>query len=344
VNYMQNSLFDLSYAWRQISKNPGFSLTVIATLALMVGLSTAVFSVLDAVLIRPLPYNHPERMVALQPYAPQGYTQPASFPEYSDWRRDNRVFSALAGYNTIFGGANLETPGGPVALNSVLTTDGFFDVFGVKPLIGRGFLPGEHQPGRNAVVVLSYEVWKAAFGGKAEAVGNKVNLDGRPFTIVGVMPPGFRFPINQLNAIYTPLNIAEDRRNTRGNHWLRTIARLRPGVTIAEAQASMNGLLGHYAQIYPDAKGRRLTLLDMTTFTVGNASATLRLLIYAVCALLAIGCVNVAALLLARGVKLEREMAVRSVLGAGRFGLMSQMLAESALDAVFGAAFGALVA
>jgi predicted permease len=334
---------DARYAWRQIGNNPAFSITVIITLALTVGLSTAVFSVLDAVLIRPLPYNRPDRIVALQTYAPQGYTQPASFPEYQDWRRDNQVFSSLAGYTNFFGDSNLETPSGPVALHAVHTTDGFFDIFGVKPMIGRGFLPGEDEPGANPVVVLSYEVWKSAFGGNTEIVGRNVRLDGKSATVVGVMPAGFRFPINEASAIYTPIYFAKERRG-RGNHWLRIIARLKQGVTIADAQSSMNGLFEHYAQVYPDTKGRRVKLLDMITFTVDNASAALRLLIYAVLALLAIGCVNVAGLLLARGVKLEREMAVRSVLGANRFVLMRQILAESVIYALAGAALGACLA
>jgi putative ABC transport system permease protein len=337
---MRNLVLDLHYAFRQMGKNLRFSITVVATLALTVGLATTVFSVLDAVLIRPLPYHQPNRIVALRPYSAQGYTDTASYPEYMDWRRDNRVFSALAGYNTTFGGANLETPGGPVALNSVLTTDGFFEVFEVKPLIGRTFVRGEDEPGRNAVVVLSYEVWKDAFGGRTEAVGSKVKLDGRPYTIIGVMPAGFRFPVNQTNAIYTPLTIPKERRYARGNHWLRTVARLKPGISQANAQASMDRLFADYARLYPDMKGRRMKLVDMVTFTVGNASAALRLLVFAVFALMAIGCVNVAGLLLARGVKLEREMAVRSVLGASRPRLLRQILTESALYAVFGAAFG----
>ncbi|HXE12142.1 MAG TPA: ABC transporter permease [Bryobacteraceae bacterium] len=340
---MANVQRDTCYAWRQIGKNPAFSATVIITLALTVGLSTAVFSVLDAVLIRPLPYNQPDRIVALQTYAPQGYTQPASFPEYQNWRRDNQVFSAMAGYANIFGGANLETPGGPVALHSVLTTDGFFDVFGVKPMIGRGFRPGEDEPGANPVAVLSYEVWKSAFSGNPDVAGTNVQLDGRPVTVVGVMPAGFRFPINETNAIYIPLNIPKERRSM-GNHWLRTVARLKAGITMAHAQSAMNALFTHYAQVYPGTKGRRVKLLDMTTFTVGNASAALRLLIYAVLVLLAIGCVNVAGLLLARGVKLEREMALRSVLGATRLALMRQILAESVIYAVIGAALGAWLA
>lgn len=251
---MRNFIPDLHYALRQMRKNAAFSVTVIATLALTVGLATTVFSVLDAVLIRPLPYRQPDRIVALQPYSPQGYTQPASFPEYVDWRRDNRVFSALAGYTTFFGGANLESPGGPVALNSVLATDGFFDVFEVKPLMGRTFMRGEDEPGRNAVAVLSYEVWKSAFGARREAIGSKVELDGRPYTIIGVMPAGFRFPVSQTNAVYIPLNLPKDRREERGNHWLLTVARLKSGVDLTDAQASMNRLLTDYTRIYPIRK------------------------------------------------------------------------------------------
>ena len=288
---MQNLLMDLRYAWRRIGKNPGFSLTVITTLALTVGLSTAVFSVLDAVLIGRFLTMSRSGLWRCSLTLRKGYRNPLHSPNIPTGEGTTAVFSALAGYNTIFGG---------VARNAKWTSGAKFRFDNRRFLRrvrreaigGPGFLPGEDEPGRNAVVVLSYEVWKAAFDGKPEAVGSKVDLDGRPFTIVGIMPPGFRFPVNQMNAIYTPLNIPKDRRDVRGNHWLRTIARLKPGATINGAQASMKGLLSHYAHIYPGAKGRRMKLLDMTAFTAGNASATLRLLIYAVCALLAIGCVK----------------------------------------------------
>jgi putative ABC transport system permease protein len=188
---------------------------------------SAVFSVIYAVLIRSLPYDHPEKIFYLNTYAPEGYQQPSSYPEYLDWRRENHVFSALAGFGTV--SSNFESPAGPVAVPTVATTDNFFDVFGVSPILGRTFAPGEDQPGKNDVVVLSYEVWQQDFGGQRTAVGQTVKLNGRPYTVIGVMPAGFRFPIASRNAIYTALHIPKALIEERGNHWLETIARLKAG-------------------------------------------------------------------------------------------------------------------
>src|SRR5271156_4248775 len=156
---MQSFLQDLRYAVRQLRKSPGFGMTVIATLALSIGITAAIFSVLYAMLIRPLPYNHPESIAALQPRSPQGYTQPASYPEYLDWRRMNHSLAVLAGYSS-FGTVNFEGPQGPIALHAVEATDNFFDVLRVGPILGRTFAPGEDQEGKNDVLVLSYEVWQ----------------------------------------------------------------------------------------------------------------------------------------------------------------------------------------
>ncbi len=216
---MTTFLYDLRYAIRQLRKSPGFTVTAVLTLALAVGAASAVFSVIYAVLIRPLPYDHPEKIFYLNSYALEGYQQPTSYPEYLDWRRENHSFSALAGFSAGFlpGSSNLEGPAGPVALSTVATTDNFFDVFGVHPLIGRTFAPGEDQPGKNDVVVLSYEVWQQNFGGKRNAIGQTVKLNGSPYTVIGVMPAGFRFPVNSRNAIYTPLHIPKA--------WTSSIAR-----------------------------------------------------------------------------------------------------------------------
>jgi putative ABC transport system permease protein len=334
---------DLPYAARQLRKNPWFSLAVIATLALTVGLSATVFSVVDAVLIRPLPYTQPDRLYSLATHAPEGYTQPASYPEYLDWRRDNHSFSALAAYNAATS-VNFEAPGGPVALSSVAGTDNFFDVFAVKPLLGRTFMAGEDLPGRNFVTVLSYEVWQKFFSGSPQALGAKVKINGHPYTVIGVMPAGFRFPISRLNAVYIPLSMTEQQREGRGNHWLPTVGRLKNGISPTEAQADFNRVLADLGRTYPDTMGRKAKLVDLLTFTVGNASAALRLLIYAVLVMVAIGCVNVAGLLLARGVRLQREIAVRSALGAAQSRLIAQTLSESVLYAVFGAAAGVALA
>jgi putative ABC transport system permease protein len=336
-------LSDLKYALRRLRKSPGFGAAVIATLALSIGITAAVFSVLYAMVIRPLPYRGADSIVTLAPRSPQGYTQPASYPEYLDWRRMNRTFSALAGYND-YSSVNFEGPAGPTALHAVQGTDNFFDVFGVSPVFGRTFAPGEDQDGKNDVVVLSYEVWRQFFGGDSAAVGRQVKLDGRPYTIIGVMPAGFRFPISRVNAVYTPLHLSKQQREGRGNHWLRTVALLKPGVTVKQAQGDMTKVLTDLGRTYPDTKGRTMELVPLATAILGETGSSLRLLLYAVLALLAIGCVNVAGLLLARGVKREREMALRAAVGADRLRLIRQIVTEALLFAFCGAVGGIALA
>jgi putative ABC transport system permease protein len=333
---------DFRYAIRQLRKNPGFAVTACLTLALTISVSTAVFSVIYAVVIRPLPYNHTEQIFNLQTWSPQGYTQPGSYPEYLDWRRENHVFSALAGYST--GTANFEGPSGPVARNLVQSTDNFFDVFGVNPALGRTFSPGEDQPGKDDVVVLSYEVWRQDFGAQAGALGQTIKLDGRPYSVIGVMPAGFRFPVGRREAVYTPLHITKDLSENRGSHWLPVIARLKPGVSEEQAQANMNQVLAGVGSAFPDSKGRRMKLQGIAEFVAGEDTKPLKLLLLAVVALLAIGCVNISGLLLARGVKREREIALRSAVGASRARILRQTFTEALLLAFLGAAAGTLLA
>ncbi|MFZ0862271.1 MAG: ABC transporter permease [Candidatus Sulfotelmatobacter sp.] len=339
---MAGLLQDIRYGLRAMRKAPGFSATTIVTLALAIGVTTAVFSVIDAVLIRPLPYDHPERILYLRTNSPQGYTQPAAYPEYLDWRRENQVFSALAGYS--HGSANFEGPAGPVALPNVSTTDSFFDVFRVQPLLGRTFAQGEDQPGKNDVAVLSYELWEQAFGKQNSAIGKTVKLDGRPYTVIGVMPAGFRYPVSMRSAIYTPLHIPKDLAEERRAHWMPVLARLKPGVSRAQAQAGMNRVMDDLGRAFPDTQGRWMELFEISNIVVGNTEQPLKVLVFAVLTLLAIGCVNVAGLLLARGVKREREVALRSAVGAGRWRIVRQMLTETLLLAIAGAAGGTLLA
>jgi putative ABC transport system permease protein len=339
---MESILQDLRYGLRQLRKTPAFGITVVATLALSIGISAAVFSVLYAMLIRPLPYHNAESLVAVQPRSPQGYTQPASYPEYLDWRRMNHSLERLAGYSS-YGTINFEGPAGPIALHSVQGTDNFFDVFGVNPIVGRTFAQGEDQDGKNDVVVLSYEVWQQMFGGRTEAVGQRAKLDGRSYTIIGVMPAGFRFPISQVDAVYTPMHMTKQRRDERGTHWMQSVARLKNGVTAKQAQADMVQVLNDLGRTYPDSKGRTLQLVDLSTSILGKTTSSLYLLFYAVIALLAIGCVNVAGLLLARGVKREREIALRSAIGANKMRIVRQILTEGLLFAGLGATGGVMV-
>lgn len=340
---MNGLLQDVRYALRQFRKNPGFAATACFTLALAIGVSTAVFSVIYAVLIRPLPFDQPDKIFYLQTWSPQGYTQPTSYPEYLDWRRESHAFSALAGYSP--GSTNFEGPGGPVARNIVQTTDSFFEVFGVSPLLGRTFATGEEQPGKNDVVVLSYEVWRQDFGAQPGVVGQTIKLDGTPYNVIGVMPAGFRFPAGRRNAVYTPLHIGKQLAESRGSHWLPVVARVKPGISPPQAQADLNGALESVARAFPDeSKGRRAKLQGIAEFVVGETAGPLKLLLCAVLALLAIGCVNIAGLLLARGVKREREIALRTAVGATRTRILRQVFSEALLLAIFGAAIGTLFA
>ena len=336
-------LQDLKYALRQLRKSPGFTLTAVLTLALGTGVTAAVFSVIYAVMIQPLPYDHPETIVVPQTYSPQGYEQPASYPEYLDWRNQSHSFSALAAVSP-GRKINFEGQSGPVSLRITQGSDNLFDVLGVSPLLGRTFAQGEDQDGKNDVVVLSYEVWQQDFGGQHDVIGKTVKLDGRPYSVIGVMPAGFRYPISMHNGIYTPLHMVPELRNTRGDHWLPTVGRLKPSVSAAQAKADMDGVLANVGRAHPDSQGRRMVLRSLTDETVGDTGGPLRVLLFAVIAVLAIACVNLAGLLLARGVKREREVALRSAIGATRSRLVRQMLTESLVLAVAGSAVGGVLA
>jgi len=343
---LRNLLHDLRYAVRQLRKSPGFAVTIVLTLALSVGLATAVFCVLDAVVLRPLPFPGPDRIVELQSQNNSGgYLQPASWPSYQDERAQASAFKALAGHFR-WREAAAETPDGPTVLQSVRTTDNFFDVFGVPAMLGRTFLPGEQAPGKNDVVVLSYETWAKHFRSDRNVVGSAVRLDGRAYTIVGVMPAGFRFPMNSRDAIYTPIHLdAAQWMQARGGHWLQTIARLKDGVSVQAAQADLTHVFANLAKAYPETDGgRSVQLLPLSASVDSKSRGALWVLLGAVMAVLAIGCVNIAGLLLARGVKREREMAMRVALGAGRRRLLGQVFTESLLLAAGGAAAGILIA
>ncbi len=340
---LESFVQDLRYGLRQMLKSPGFGLTVILTLALSIGITTAVFSVLYAMVIRPLPYHHPESIVALDTRSASGGNQPSSYPEYLDWRRMNRSFSVLAGFvpgQTV----SLESNSGPIQLHAVAATDNFFDVFAVRPLLGRTYLPGEDENGKNDVVVLSYEVWQQDFGGLDSVIGRHVRLDGSTYTIIGIMPAGFRFPISAVNTVYIPLHLTDNQIHNRGNHWLQTVARLKPGVLPHQAEADLTAIFNDLGRTDLFNAGRSVKAVDLTTWIVGNTDSSLRLLFDAVLALLAIGCVNLAGLMLARGVKREREIALRSAIGASRARIVRQILTEALLFALCGAAGGVLLA
>ena len=341
---MEAVLQDVRYAVRQLRNSPGFALIAVLTLALGVGAATAIFSVVDAVLLRPLPFDHPELIYAPVTLAKEGYTQPFSWQSFQDARAQNHSFSALSGVSS-YQGVNLETPSGPVALKWVQGSDDFFDVFRVAPILGRTYRAGEDQPGKNDVAVLSYEVWQTDFDGRSDVVGKTIELNGMPYTCIGVMPAGFRYPLSAEHAIYTPLHPDPILIKTRGDHWLQTVGRLKPGVTRQQAQADMNSVLANIGRAFPGTdSGRKLQMVSLQDSVNGKTNGALAALSLAVLALLLIGCVNVAGLLLARGVKREREMALRAAVGANRQRLVRQILTESLLLAAMGAAGGMALA
>ena len=351
IPLLENLLSDVRFALRQLRKSPGFAFTAILTLALGIGATTAMFSVLDAVLLHSLPYNGVDRIVTVEETHPSMSAAglPVSWPEYEDMRRLNTSFRTLAG-TAPSGGVTLTQGNQAIYLPATKTTDNFFDVFAVAPLLGRTFLPGEDQNGRNNVVVLSYEVWQQDFGGKRSAIGKVVHLDGTPYSIVGVMPAGFRYPIGVPNLVYTPLHLSTDQITSRYTHWLDMIGRLKPGVTLAQARADMAHVTGELSRQHPSTdRDRKVQLVPIADAIHVHASGNndrpeLWVLLAAVFAVLLIGCTNVAGLLLARGILREREMALRAALGAGRRRLMGQLLSESVLLGLGGGVCGVAVA
>lgn len=340
---MNTLLYDLRYALRQMRNAPSFTLIALLTLALGVGAATAIYSVVDAVILNPLPYHDPGRIFIPQTLAAEGYTQPSSWPEYLDMRAMNHSFSDLAGF-TNYTSTNLQTPSGPVSLNLVASTANFFKVFGVQPILGRTYLPDEDEPGHNQVAVLSYEVWKSKFNGDRNIVGRKIDLNGSPYTCIGVMPAGFML-LGTKNAIYAPILVSKSELTARGDHWLLTIARLKPGIAKQQAQADMNRVLAVMGRMHPDKDaGRKVQLINIAQATYGGDAGTLWVLVGAVLALLAIACVNLAGLLLARSVKREREMALRTAIGATKLRVIRQVLTENLALAFFGAIGGIALA
>ena len=339
---MRGLIRDLGYALRQLRRSPSFALTAILTLSLTVGLAATVFSVFDALLVHPLPYGQPDRIVALTPRSPSGYTQPATSPEYKFWRENNQSFSALAGMSSQT--MNLRGPQGPVAIHAVHSTDNLFAALGVQAMLGRTFLPNENARGRTDVAVLSYSLWQRSFNGRRDVVGTRVDLDGRPMTIIGVMPASFRYPLQWTDVAYAPFTVGQDDLSHEGNHWMNTLARLKPGVTLPMAEADMTRVLGAYARVYPGSKGRRMELVPLAKMVLGDTGGLVTMLTFSVLAVLALGCVNIAGLMLVRGLRRERELALRAAIGASRVQLARQLFAELALLAFGGTIGGGLTA
>jgi predicted permease len=358
LNQWNQWLIDLRFALRQFRRAPGFTLLVLLTLTLGITATTVIFSLIHAVLLQPLPLPHPEQLVSLQTFErPAGSTGPStirndtSYPNFYDWRSLNKSFLAMAAYNT--GGLILAPGGGAVGNNparrlpAVQVSSDFFPVIGVSPEFGRGFTPAEDMPGTRAVV-LSHDIWQSDFAGDRSIVGKSIVLSERSYTVVGIMPRGFAFPVAHGDAFW--VNIAPDAEGQhpstqqRGYNQLNVVARLRPEVSLEQARAEMNAIQQSLAARYPDDDQNETAVgvVPQLEEIVSDVKTPLRILFAAVCCLLLIVCTNVAGLLLTRISQRRGELAIRSALGASRTQIVRQLLLESLVISVSSGILGLL--
>ena len=338
-------LQDVRYALRWLGRNPIFTVAVITTLSLGIGATTAVFSVVDSVLLRPLPYPNSERIVRIwNTFSPRGMTEiPLSEPEFLEYRR-SQSFAHVAGFS--LGTVTLTGTGDPLRLVANWGTSEFFSVLGTQPILGRFFSSQEQQAGHSHVVVLSYKLWQNRFGSNPEIVGSSVLLNGDSCVVVGVMPSSFRFPSEDVD-VWQPLPISPASSNL-GNHYLNLVGDLKPQATLDQARAEMNTILVRVEQKYPSyyngAAGIGVGLVPLREQMTGNARATLLVLMGAVGFMLLIACTNVSNLLLAKAEDRKKEIATRTALGASRWRIVRQVLIENLLLFLASGAMGLLLA
>jgi putative ABC transport system permease protein len=343
--WLESILQDIRYGLRQLRKSPGFTLAAISTLALGIGATTAIFSVVDSLLLRPLPYPNAPRIVRIwMTFAPRGMMEiPASEPEYLEYRQ-SRSFAHVAGFSV--GTLTLTGSGNPLHLAASWGTSDFFSIMGTAPLLGRVFTNDEQQQGHAPVVVLSHRLWQNRFASSREIIGKSILLNGQSCTVVGVMPPGFNFPSNDVD-LWQPLPIAVANSNV-GNHYLNLIGDLNPQARLQQAKAEMATVLDRITRKYPKyyggAAGLGVSLIPLRQQMVGNLRLTVLVLMAAVGFMLLIACTNVAGLLLARGEDRKREIATRTALGATRLRILYQVLIENLLLFAAGGALGLLLA
>ena len=336
---------DVRYATRGLLDRPGFTAAVVATIALGVGANAAIFSVVDAALLRPLPYARPDRLVHLSVRAASFPDKrfEASYPELLDLRRRTTTLAGVAGYHTAR--ITLATGDRALVLAAGKATANFFDVLGVTPLAGRRFARGEDEIGAGRVALLTHGLWQRAFGGDRGIVGRVVRLDGVPFTVAGVLPASFQFAGAGSAEVWVPIDRPARMREARGNHWIKPVARLRDGATVDAAQRDVSRIMREMAAEHPETnKGEDGVVVPLRDEVVGVVRPLLLTLYGAVGLVLLVACGNVANLLLMRGAARQRELSIRAALGAGRGRIVRQLLTESALLALAGGALGVLVA
>jgi putative ABC transport system permease protein len=346
---METIIKDTRYALRQLFTHRAFALIAILALALGIGANTAIFSVVNAVLLRPLPYPAPEQLVWIWGTNPLNDIpkENASYPDYADWRAQSQSFQFMGGFAqtspilTDSGGEPERLPGGYVMGD-------FFNVLGIEPILGRKFVAEENETGKNRVVILSHALWQRRFGGDPKIIGQQISISGNPHTVVGILPANFQDPIPEATKtmqLWLPLAVSDSMRQSRRGDFLNVVARLKPGVKLETARAEMTGIASRLEKQYPDTNTQWGVIVQPLHETLtGNVRPALLVLLTAVAFLLLIACANVANLLLARASSRQREIAIRAALGASRARVVRQLLTENIVLSLCGGGVGLLFA